>query len=254
MTGAPKAAGTASARKIFNILLSYSEKAPLWTAQELAAKHQISMPTLYRYLAFLRDMGLIEGAGDSSYRLTEEVVHLARAARAGRSVLIEAAMPEMRRIRDEVNETVLIAGRTRDHVYCIERIESLQPVRLQFERGQPMSLHRGSLARVLLSGMPIKERTSYLARVLPEVSEENRALLTPENLEKVRSAGYTQSFDEVDEGIWGTAAAIQRGGEITAAIGVAAPTYRIDARMRGTIIELVREASQRITAAVAQEF
>lgn len=243
--------GASSARKLLMVLLCFSPEKPRWTVAELSDHLDASMSTMYRYVALLKEVGLLQAEGANSYRVADRVITLARAAQHGRSSLEDVAIPVLTRIRDATNETVLIARRHRDYAYCVDRIESRQPVRLQFERGQPMSLHRGSMSRVLLANMPRGERQEYLANLDPDSSPANAALLTPENLDDVVETGYTQSFEEVDAGIWGVAAAITVDDRVIASIGVAAPIYRLDARQREHIIDEVRTGARDISSSLA---
>jgi DNA-binding IclR family transcriptional regulator len=246
-----KVAGASSARKLLNVLLCFSADRPLWSVVELSEHLDVSMSTMYRYIALLREVGLIESAGDNSYRVSKRVIALARASEAGRSRLEDVALPVMTRLRDTFNETVLIARRNRDYAYCIERVESLQPVRLQFDRGQPMSLHRGAMARVLLATAPPAERERYLASINGGSSEKSAPLLTSAKLDEVASLGYAISTEEVDEGIWGTAAAIKSNQHTIAALGIAAPVYRLDTAAREAIVAAVRRGAEEISHALA---
>lgn len=239
--------GAESARKMLNVLLCFTPDTPRWSVPDLCKELSASPSTMYRYVALLREVGLLDTAGDNHYRLSGRVLTLAAAAEQGKSSLESVSMPIMRRIRDISGETVLIARRNRTYVYCVDRVESEKPVRLQFDRGQPMSLHKGSLARVLLSHMVPEERDSYLDLVRSGLSDKSRTLLTPESLDEVKREGYTQSFEELDEGIWGTAAVITQYGQAVAALGVAAPLYRLDARMRELTIASVREGAAEIS-------
>jgi len=201
-------------------------------------------------VALLREVGLLEPTGDNAYRVTDRAIPLAQAAEVAGARLERVSLPVMTAIRDAVDETVLISRRTRTHAYCVERVESLQPVRLQFDRGQPMSLHRGAMARILLAGMPLGERAAYLATEVPNEEDLRSAGLSDEALTQVAVDGWTQSFEEIDEGIWGTAAAITLDGQVHAALGVAAPLYRLDAAKRDQIISEVRRGAQQISAAL----
>lgn len=242
--------GASSARKLLNALLCFSPDKPVWTVAELAARLDSSISTMYRYVALLREVGLLDSTGDNAYRVTDRALVLAQAAEMAGPRLERVALPVMTAIRDAVDETVLIARRTRTHAYCVDRVESRQPVRLQFDRGQPMSLHRGSMARVLLAGMPASERVAYLAAELPE-ADGRSPLLTEAALAEVAAAGWTQSFEEIDQGIWGAAAAITVHGQVYAALGVAAPLYRLDESMTERIIAEVRSGAERISAELA---
>ena len=240
-------AGAASARKLLNVILCFSAARPHWSVPELCDTLHVSVSTMYRYVALLREVGLLEQTGVNSYRLTKRFVALAGAAQQGQTLLETVAMPVMTGIRARINETVLVSRRHRHYAYCVERVESSQAVRLQFERGQPMSLHLGSMARVLLAYTPEPERSSYLASVADQIDGKSAAMLSPEFLADVVKKGFTQSFEEVDEGIWGVAAAIRENNEVIAALGVAAPIYRTNARKRQQIISEVRAGANEIT-------
>jgi len=244
-----RVAGASSARKMLSVLLCFSPEQPVWTVAELSEHLDASMSTMYRYVALLREVGLLEPAELNSYRVSDRVVTLARAAQRARSSLEDVSIPVLTRIRDVTDETALLARRHRDYAYCVDRVESLQPVRLQFERGQPMSLYRGALARVLLAHMPLAERKAFLASV-PDRSALESPLLSEDALDAVVRDGYTQSFEEVDAGIWGSAAAITVDGRAVAAIGVAAPIYRLDARHRELIIDQLRSGARDISTAL----
>lgn len=245
--------GASSARKMLHVLFCFTADKPLWSVAELCRELDVSTSTMYRYVALLREVGLLDTANDNSYRISSRIQTLAAAAEQAGTPLETVALPVMTRIRDLIGETVLISRRNKSFVYCIDRVESEKPVRLQFDRGQPMSLHKGSMARLLLASMPLSEREGYLSGVLPGLSDKEAALLSEESLEAVRQAGYTQSFEEIDEGIWGAAASITLHGHSIAAIGVAAPMYRLDARMREVTITALRQGADEISRALAAD-
>ncbi|MET4637297.1 DNA-binding IclR family transcriptional regulator [Mycetocola sp. 2940] len=229
--------GTESGRRLLNVLLSFSESRPLWTVTELASTLELSPSMVYRYIALLREVGLVDGAPDSKYRVTDLAASLAAAAGAARAPLGEAALPVLLRLRDAIDETVLVARRSGWRVFTVDRVESRKPVRLQFEPGQAMNLHTGSMPRVLLATMSPSEREKYLA----SLDEQTRSApaLSRDALDQVATEGVTESFEEIDEGIWGVGAAIVVKGETLGAIGCAAPIYRNDADKRRMIRELV---------------
>lgn len=248
---APRVSGASSSRKLLRALLLFTAEHPTWSVADIAAELGLSTTSAYRYVGLLREVGLLDSAPGNTYRVTDLVLGLASACEAAQAPLAETALPVMTRLRDEIGETVLIARRGADAAYCVERVESLRPVRLQFDRGQAMDLHAGSLSRVLLSAMPEAERHRYVSSVEEGLSPERLALLTPSALDLTAAAGWTQSFEEVDEGIWGCAAAIRIGDSVVAAIGTAAPVFRTDETQRASIIDQVRDAAREISAALS---
>jgi DNA-binding IclR family transcriptional regulator len=205
------------------------------------------MSTMYRYVALLREVGLLDAFGLNAYRLSARVIALAQAAQQGQTPLETAALPVMTRIRDTFGETALIARRQGDFAYCVDRVESILAVRLQFERGRPMKLHLGSLARVLLAYTPAPERERYLASIAGVIGGKTAEQVSPRALDALAEAGYTESFGEIGEDIWGVAAAIRENGDVIAALGVAAPIYRTDKRKRDKITAAVRAGAAEIS-------
>jgi len=244
-TSTGRVSGTESARRVLRVLLSFSESRPLWTVPELAEELGMGSSMAYRYIALLREVGLVDKAGTNQYRVTDLAAGLGAAATAARPPLGAVAMPVMTRIRDAVDETVLVVRRSGWRVYTVDRVESRRPVRLQFDPGQAMDLHIGSLPRVLLAAMPRSERDAFLATLSPE--ERARPLLSEEALDKVLASGYAESFEEIDEGIWGVAAPVVAAGAVLGALGVAAPLFRTGDAQRRKIRDLVVSGAEEIS-------
>lgn len=248
---AQRRSGAESSRKMLHLLLAFNERQHTRSVGELAKVLDMPLSSVYRYLSVLRETGLIEDVGHGEYRLTWLFVGLARAAKAAGDTLESIARPVLRSIADAGGETTLIIKRVGWNATCIDRVESLHPVRLQFDPGQPMTLHRGSAARVLLASMPAVEREEYLAS-LPNLPSAERDQIDSD-VDTVARTGWVESFGEVDEGIWGASALITRQGEPLAAIGVAGPLYRLRQAERAKIIDLVVQGAAEITAAVNGE-
>ncbi|WP_244929229.1 IclR family transcriptional regulator [Nocardioides sp. W7] len=239
--------GASSARKLLNMLLCFTEQRPIWSVAEMAVDLSLPTTTAYRYVGLLREVGLLEPAGDGGYRLTDLTLGLAKACEAAQRPLEVVALPVMHKLRADFDETVLVARRSGTAAYCVERVESERPVRLQFDRGQAMSLHSGALARLLLASMPRLERRRYVDQALPQLSPERAVTLSEESLDRNLAEGWTESFEEIDEGIWGCAAVIRMGADVVAAIGTAAPVYRTDADRRDRIASSIRAAADEIS-------
>lgn len=238
--------GTESGRRLLAVLLSFTESRPLWTVAELSQELGMGASMVYRYIALLREVGLVDSAEGSQYRITDLASSLAAAASAVQAPIAAVAAPVIARIRDEIGETVLVSRRSGWRVYTVERAESNRPVRLQFEHGQAMSLHGGSMSRVLLAALSRGERDSYLS----QLPEEIRSLpqLQHDELDEIVRQSYAESFEEIDEGIWGVAAPLYSGDNVVGAIGCAAPLYRTDEGQREKIREAIQAGAEEISA------
>jgi DNA-binding IclR family transcriptional regulator len=79
---APAAPGSEGARRALAALQAFSPHRHTLTARELSQITSIPLPSMYRYIALLRDTGLLIGDDRGAYRLSPQVISLARAAEA----------------------------------------------------------------------------------------------------------------------------------------------------------------------------
>jgi DNA-binding IclR family transcriptional regulator len=240
--------GSESSRKVLSLLLSFGEENPTQTVQELAAYLDAPVSSAYRYVSLLREFGLLEEAEFGGYRVSLRAVGLARAARAGAAGLTDIAHPIVQRLAQETGETALVIRRLGQAVVAVDIEESENPVRLRFERGVLLPLNRGSAARVLLAALSAKARGDYYSFL--ENFEEHSDLPTEDELRAITEQGWTESFGQVSDGIWGCAAAITVNHRVVAALSVAGPLYRLDAEKRASIVEAVRRHADEINASV----
>jgi DNA-binding IclR family transcriptional regulator len=244
----PKRSGAESSRKMLRLLTAFDETHHTRAVAELAHEADIPVSSAYRYLAVLRDERLVEEAERGHYRLSVRVVAMARAANAAMNDLVDVARPVLESVVEATGETTLLIRRLGFAAVCVERVESTHPVRLQFDRGHLMSLHQGSAARVLLSAMAAEDRAAYFA----ETTVARSGALTDAGLDQIRAAGWAESFEEVDEGIWGVSALVEQAGEASMAIGLAAPLFRNGEARRRRAITLVRRAALTVSEALAE--
>ncbi len=243
----PRRSGAESSRKLLRILTVFDEKQHTLSVSELALAVGIPVSSAYRYLSVLREEKLVEEAERGQYRLSARIVAMARAATAAVQGILDIARPVLQSVVEATGETTLLIRRLSTAAVCVERVESQHSVRLQFDRGQLMSLHRGSAARVLLSAVPAAERAAYFAAD----GVQRTGALSDAALDQVARAGWAESFEEVDEGIWGVSALIETGADATAAIGLAAPLFRMSEPQRKRAITVVRRAARSISEALA---
>ncbi len=88
------------------------------------------------------------------------------AATARRQIdLREIALPIMRRMRDDVDETIILSVPRDKRRVNVEFMESTQEVRRLTQPGQEIPLYVGAAGRALLTGFPSHELRDYLASV-----------------------------------------------------------------------------------------
>ena len=67
---AATASGAEGARRVLAVLQAFSPQRHTLTARELAGVTGIPLPSMYRYIALLRETGLLAGDDRGAYRLT----------------------------------------------------------------------------------------------------------------------------------------------------------------------------------------
>ncbi|HEY8474189.1 MAG TPA: IclR family transcriptional regulator [Natronosporangium sp.] len=232
---------------MLQVLLQF-EAQPEVTVEELAQAVSASVSTTYRYVALLREVGLVEERHRGRYSLSPRVLALARTAQAV-SRIASVSGPVLHRLTTDCGEAAIVVERLGELAVCVDIRQPDHPVRLSFVPGQVFPLHRGAAPKVLLAALGRDRARAYLNRIDTMTAEERRRLGA--ELDEIRSKGWGESAAEVDQGVWAVAAPVSVGGSVTAAVTVAAPDYRVDTGARERIRMLVRSAAKELTDALA---
>lgn len=243
--GATAPTGSESGKRVVDLLLAFTKERHTMSAKELARATRIPLPSVYRYVALLRDAGLLVADNQHTYHLSTRFTALARAAEAAEGI-IALAHPTMQRLAERTGETVLLSRLINGAAVCIHRIESSQRLRFSFDPGEPFPVERGATTRILLASLPEARR----AEILDELRTRNpaRADLLARDIALAGQQGCATAAEEVDQGIWAVSAAVYGDeGEIRAALTLTAPIVRTPAPMRENLLGLVRTAAGEIS-------
>ncbi|MDI2098608.1 IclR family transcriptional regulator [Ruicaihuangia caeni] len=246
-----KTKGVDSARRVLQILLQFGESKPEVTIEEVAAQHNISIPSAYRYIALLRELYLVEERNRGTYVLSPQVLRLTAAAEASIDVAA-AAQPVVDRLVAQTGETALAMRRIGDSAVCVVSSQPDLTLGISFRPGHLMPLHRGAGPKVLLASMPRSRRESYLSRVMHE-SSPARIDGFRDELRAIAKAGLAISDSEVDDGIWAVAAAVNVENTVVATISIAGPSFRIGEARREELVATVQAAAREVEAAIRRE-
>ena len=128
------------------VLTLFSDTKSAVAATEVAEHLGVTRSTAYRYLQTLVGSGFLQEHPGSGFRLGVRVLELARIARRGQG-LSDLALPVMRALAGDFQQTVLLTRHIGSAVVCLEREESPgQYVRLSYERGSQFSMNAGAHA------------------------------------------------------------------------------------------------------------
>jgi DNA-binding IclR family transcriptional regulator len=248
VAAAAAASGAEGARRVLAVLRAFSPRRHTMTARQLTEATAIPLPSMYRYIALLRETGMLIGDDRGAYHLSPVFVSLARAAEAAET-LIEFADPVMRDLVSECDETVIFVRLIAGTPVCVHRVESGHHLRATFEPGQSLPLLRGASGWVLLAGLPERQRREYLAPLAE--SDPAEAARLAEVLAKVAVRGWATSEEEIDRGVWAASAAVTDGGVTVAALTVPSPLVRAPSAQQERLLGQVRAAAARLSGSIA---
>jgi DNA-binding IclR family transcriptional regulator len=241
-----------SSRKVLRALLAFSVDRPRHSAESLAEAIGLPLSSTYRYLAILREAELIDEEGRGSFVLAPRVIGLAQAARAGTD-LASIARPYMRRLSQETGETVILVRRSGDRAVCIERVESSSRIRLSFDVGTALPLHRGASPKMLLAHLPPAELDAMLGDLVahePGFGAQRNVLL--KELAVIRDRGWTESHQEITPHVYAVAVGIFDATGVIATLTIAAPAFRTprasQIKLRGHLETIASDITQAYAA------
>ena len=253
IVGERPTARNSTADRAIDILLLFESKGPVLGAADVSEELGMSRSTTYRYLQSLRAHDLLEEGDDGrGFRLGPRVLRLARVARHGLGVP-EVALPVMRQLMVETDETVLLTRRAGMNVVCVERVSGRHPVRLSYERGHILPVHAGASAKILLAYADAAEIEQVLAAPMPRLTPNS--VIDPNKLRQqlaaIREQGYAITHGEADANVVGIAAPIRDGsGRVVAAVGIAGVDFRITEdtvpRLTAAVVRAAQAISDRL--------
>ncbi len=215
----------------------------------VAEAAEIDKATASRILQTLIDTGyVVHDDVTRRYRLTGKIRNLAQGV-GDQLDLRAVARPHLRRLNEELNETVHLGVMHGDHIVYLDKLESTNSIQLVSAIGQWMPLHSTSLGKSMLAELPDEELEDVLAtidftprteRTITNVEDFRRAI------DKTRADGYsTDDRENEPAGACVAAAVVDFDGRPVGAISISGPEFRIRHRFV-ELGEAVREAARAI--------
>lgn len=238
-----------SAARVLELLLCFDKQNHTLSSRDLSKMTGIALPSVYRYVALLRETGLLVGDERGNYHVSMRVATLAEAAEAA-DFLIDLADPVMRRLSQDTDETVLLVRLIAQTAVCVHRIECSHLVRLTISPGEPIRLKHGASSRVLIASMPAAEQAAIIDRLAAEGPEAAARFQAAVELAGTR--GWATSEEDPDTGVWAASAAVlDPAGRTIAALSVPSPIDRAPKAIRDARLAAVREAARELSNLVA---
>lgn len=206
--------------EILNLFINHAKL----SFNEIIELSGIPKTSVYRMLQSLEEMCLIDKDEQGKYSLGILFLRFGHLV-SERMDIRQIARPTMESLHKEFGEAVNLIIRDGNEAVYIEKIQSIQPVRLYTTIGRRTPLYAGACARAILSFLPAQEREEYLKNV--ELVPYAKGTITDMNqlrhsISEARNVGYTISYSELEDFTAAVAVPIfDHTGNVVAGISIA---------------------------------
>ena len=248
---APARAGVQSIDRAVAILRCFDARRPELGISEIARMTGLSTSTTHRLLAAMQSNSLVRQTPGRRYGLGPLLVQLARSG-AVPTTLRDAALPFLRALRDEIDETVAVHELLpTDERAVVDQVESHQELRRTYtDIGVPLALPHGAPGKAILAMLPPDRQERWLSRPIPVATP--RTVTDPDELRAqlaaIRTRGWAESHAERYPGIRAVAAPLfDHTGNVVGALGASVPEVRMDDHRAAELGERVRAVAWEVS-------
>lgn len=217
---------------------------------DIARRVQLPYSTTSRLLETLARRGFVVQASDTGlYRIGTRAYQVGAAMTRG--PLYQVAHAEMKRLAEELNETVNLGVLDAKEAIIVHQVEARRFAGLFTHIGTRAPLHGTGIGKALLSGRSDEEVTALLGPEPFRAFTRNTLTRTAAVLKavhRVRAQGYAVDDEEREVGVRCVAAPIRVGAETVAALSVATPATRLPDTRVGKVARRLIAAGQAISA------
>lgn len=232
--------------EILNLFINHAKL----SFNEIIELSGIPKTSVYRMLQSLEEMGLLDKDAHGKYSLGILFLRFGHFV-SERLDIRQVALPTMEKLHKEFGEAINLIIRDGDEAVYIEKLESIQPVRLYTTIGRRSPLYAGACARSILSFLPAVEREEYLKKVELKPYAKGTILSVDElreTISEARNLGYTVSYSELEDFTAAIAVPIfNHKGEAIAGLSIAGIETNYREGSLSHFIEKAKEASLEIS-------
>lgn len=235
------------------VLSSFSEETPTLSLTSISRRLNLNKTTTLRILSTLESLGyLARDPQTKLYRPSLEVFRLGFVVLNSLEVR-QVAVPHLRKLVDDVQETVNLAVLDGNEVVYIERVGSKHMVNIYRSVGSRLPVYCTSTGKTILAFLPPDKVSEVLAKITWTRFTEN-TITTPdelrENMSIAKQRGFADSNGELIPDLLAVAAPVyQSDGQVIAAVNISVPAHRVSYQeLVDKLGPQVVEAGQQISA------
>jgi DNA-binding IclR family transcriptional regulator len=163
------------------------------------------------------------------------------------------ALPYMREVADQFDETVDLSVYDRGEILCVQVVRSRRVLSLATSVGQRFAPHATATGKVVMAYLSEEEREAILAGPLARFTA--KTITSPETLRtqiaSVREKGYGYDDEEFEQGVRALAVPVlDSNGALMAVVSMPGPVFRLTEDHFAEIAQRLRQAAHGIGAAM----
>lgn len=222
-----------AASRVLDLIEAFSKRRRPMTISALAKAMDLPASSCHGLVKTLEDRGYVVNLRDQGgYYFTKRLEQHAMRI-AGFNPLPSWVLPELEAVRDQADETALLAKFSGSSAVYVEVLECEQSVRYIAQVGDLRPLYASAAGKALLGAMDADERKATLDRI-PLVERNPNTIVTREALEldldQSGERGWFMTRGEFLPGVTAVSAPLRLGDELYAIV-VAGPSGRMEMRL-----------------------
>lgn len=224
-------AGAQVVDRVVDILETFTQLGPELGVSEISRALDLKKATAHRLLASLRRRGLVAQDPETRrYRLGMKLWELGSMA-TNHVEWIDRVKPYIQKLTERTGETTHLAVLSDGQVLYVDKVESAHSLRMPSQVGRRLPVHCTGIGKALVAFLPDEVLNGLIARrgmasFTPKTITDRKRLA--DELEGVRSRGYSIDNEEIEEGLVCIGAPVRdHTAHVVAAISIAGPSSRL---------------------------
>jgi DNA-binding IclR family transcriptional regulator len=240
---------SSSLKRMLSVLDLFDDQQFHWSASDVAATLQVSVPTAYRYLRLLVESNLLQRVSATQFALGAKIIVLDHTIRKTDPVL-QTSIPIMRALAEQTGFDCVLTGLYGDQLIDTHREVGNTPAALGYGRGRPRPLFQGAAPKVILASLsPAKLRQMFalhsadiLAQGMPIEWSSFRKYVAG-----IRRQGCYLSIGELEPNLAAVAAPLHTpNGQFLGALGLVGTVQRMELTDTLKLCQTVMHGAQTI--------
>lgn len=222
------------------------------TIQEMCSFLDYSKTSIYRIANTLLEMGYLTKDDECNRFLVSRKLFKLGLAALGEANMLERAIEPMKRLRDEVKESVMLGTLLGNEAVLLEQVLGAHDFTFMLRPGTRLCLHASAPGKVLMAYQKEDVREQLL-RELDFVKYNDSTITDPgkfrEVLTEVAGCGYGLDVEEEISGVHCIGAPVfNQYGEVAACVWMAGPKGRMPLTSFPVLADKVKDCAEMISA------